>query len=55
MMFISHKVFLRAFCKSRLTHKSVNVFFILVIVKNKLTDLCGNRLLQDDFKLKVIV
>jgi len=28
---------------------TVNLFFVLVIVKNKLTDLCGNRLLQDDF------
>ena len=32
-------VFLRSFCKSQFPHKAVNVFFILVIVKDKLTDL----------------
>ena len=39
--FISHKVFLKAFCKSQFPHKSVKVFFISVIVKDKLTDLWG--------------
>ena len=28
---ISHKVFLKSFCKSQFPHKPVNVFFILVI------------------------
>ena len=36
---ISHKVFEKLFCKSQFPHKSVNFFFILVIVKDKLTDL----------------
>jgi len=36
---ISQKVFLKSFCKSQFPHKSVNLFFILVIVKDKLTDL----------------
>jgi len=39
---ISHKVFLKSFCKGQSPHKSVNVFFILVIVKDKLTGLWGS-------------
>ena len=38
---ISHKVFLKSFCKSQFPHKSVNLFFILVIMKDELTDLWG--------------
>ena len=47
---ISHKVFLKSFCKSQLPNKSVNLFFILVIVKDKLTDLWGSCLFPNDFK-----
>ena len=36
---ISHKVFLKSFRKSQIPHKSVNLFCILVIVKDQLTDL----------------
>ena len=43
------KDFTKSFCKSKFSHKSVNVLFIFVIVKDKLTNLCGNRLLQNDF------
>jgi hypothetical protein len=32
-------VFLKSFCKSRLPNKFVNLFFMLVMVKDKLTDL----------------
>ena len=39
---ISQKVFIKSFCKSQFPHKSVNLFFILVIIKDKLTNLCGN-------------
>ena len=39
---ISHKVLLKSFCKSQFSHKSVNLFFILIIVKDKLTDLWGS-------------
>jgi len=39
---LSHTVFLKSFCKSRFPHKSVNLFFILVIVKDKLTDMWGS-------------
>jgi len=46
---ISHKVFVKSFCKSQFPHKFVN-FFILVIMKDKVTDLCGNKLLQNDFE-----
>ena len=35
--------------ESQFLHKSVNSFFIFVIFKDKLTDLCGNRLLQSNF------
>ena len=50
MAFISHKVLLKSICKSQLPHKSVKLFFILVMVKDKLTDLLGSRLLQNNFK-----
>jgi hypothetical protein len=35
-------VLLKSFCKSQFPHKFVNLFFILVIVKDKLTDLWGS-------------
>ena len=35
----AQKVFLKSFCKSRLPNKFVNLFFMLVMVKDKLTDL----------------
>ena len=41
---ISHKGFIKSFCKSQFPHKPVNLFSILVIIKNNLTDLCRNRL-----------
>ena len=47
---ISHKVFFKSFCRSQLHHKSVNLSFTIASIKNKLTDFCGNRLLQNDFK-----
>ena len=47
-VFISQKVFIMSFFKGQLPHKSVNLFFILVIPMNKLTNICGNRLLQND-------
>jgi hypothetical protein len=39
---ISQTVLIKSFCKSQFLHKSVNLFFILVIMKDKLKDLCGN-------------
>ena len=39
---ISHKVFLKSFYKSQFPHKSVILFFTLVIVKDKSTDLSGD-------------
>ena len=36
---MSHKIFLKCFCKSQFPHKPVNLFFILVIVKDTSTDL----------------
>ena len=47
--FISQKVFIRSFCKSQFPHKSVHLSLITTNTKNKLTNLCGNRLLQNDF------
>ena len=47
--FISNKVFSKTFRRSQFPQKIVNVFFISAIVKDKLTDFCGNRLLQNDF------
>ena len=40
--FISHNLFLKSFGRSQFSHKFVNLFFIFVVVKDKLTDLWGN-------------
>ena len=48
-VFISHKVFIKSFRKSQFPHKSVNLFFILLMIKEKSTEFCGNCLLQNDF------
>ena len=40
--FSSQTVFKKPSCKCQFPHKFVNVFSILVIMKDKLTDLCGN-------------
>jgi len=37
--FISHRVFSESFCKSQFPHKSIKLFFVLVIIKDKLTNL----------------
>jgi len=47
---ISHKVFFKSFCRSELPHKSFNVSFYIANMTNTLTNLCGNRLLQNDFE-----
>ena len=47
---ISQKVFMKSFCRSQLPHKSVNLSFTITDTKNQLTDLYGNRRLQDDFQ-----
>ena len=39
---ISLKVFIKSFCKSHFLQKSVSLLFILVMIKDKLTDSCGN-------------
>ena len=41
---ISHKVFMKSFCKGQFARKSVNLFFTLVEAKDKLTDLWGGWL-----------
>ena len=41
-------MFQKSFGKSQFPHKFVNSFFILVIIKDKLTDLWGNWLLQNN-------
>ena len=46
---ISHQVFRKSFCKSQFPNRFVNLFFILVMIKDKLTDLCGNWLLHNDW------
>ena len=43
-------MFIKSVCRSHPPHKSVNLSFTITNTKNKLTDLCGNRLLQNDFK-----
>ena len=41
--FTSQEVIIKSFFKG--LHKSVNLFFILVMIKDKLTDSCGKLLL----------
>ena len=38
---ISQKVFIKSFFESQFSHKSVDFFFMLVVMKDKLADLCG--------------
>jgi hypothetical protein len=47
---ISQKVFIELFCKSQMPHKLVNLSSTVTRVKDKLTNLCGNRLLPNDFR-----
>ena len=47
---ISRKAFLKSFCRGQPLHKSVNVSFVITNVKDRLRDLCANRLLQNDFR-----
>ena len=42
-------MFIKLFSKSQFPHKSVDLSFILVIIKDKSTDLCSNYLLQKHF------
>ena len=39
---ISQKVFIKSFRKSQFPDKSINLFFMLVMMKDKLTNVCGN-------------
>jgi len=43
-------MFLKSFGTSQLSHKSVNLSFIIANIRNKLTDLCGKALLQNNFE-----
>ena len=40
--FSSPEVFVKLFCESQFQHKSVDLFFMLVIIKNKSTNFCAN-------------
>ena len=44
--FISYILFWKAFCRTQLPHKSVNLSFTINNIKNRFTDFCGNRMLQ---------
>ena len=44
----SDKVSIQSFCQSQLPFKSVNSCVISAMIKNELTNLCGNRLLPND-------
>jgi len=46
---ILHKVFIKSFCKSQFPQTSVNLSFDITNLKNKVTNLCGNQLLQNYF------
>ena len=47
---ISHEVFFKSFCRSQLHQKSVNLSFSITNIKKRLTDLCRNWHLQNDFE-----
>ena len=47
--FVSHKVFKKSFFRTQFPYKYVYVSFIVTNIKNKLTDVCGNGLFQDNF------
>ena len=46
---VSNKLFSKSLCKSQFQHESVNLSFTMTNIKNELTDLSGNQLLQEDF------
>ena len=48
-LLIPQGVFIMSFCRSQLPHKSVNLLSITTDINDKLTNSCGNRLLQNDF------
>ena len=48
---LSHTMYLLDGFRNPLSHKTVNSFFILVTMKDKLTDLCGNRLLHNELEI----
>ena len=50
---ISQRVFIMAFFNSQFPHKCVNLVFVSVMIKDKLTDLCGNGLFQNDCTKKI--
>ena len=50
-LFIPQKLYIKSFCKSQFPLKSVNLFSILVMIKDKLMDFCGKLLLQNDLKI----
>jgi len=45
---ISQKVSIKLFCKSQF-RTNLSIYFTQVTIENKLTDLCVNYLLQNDF------
>ena len=47
---ISHRVFLKSFCRSQLPHKFVDVSSAITDMENNMTDFCGNGLSQNDFE-----
>jgi len=49
--FEAQKVFIKSFCKSQFPHKFVNLFFRLVILKDKLTELTFAKRLYTHFLL----
>ena len=51
---VLYKVLLKLFCRSQFPQKFVNPFLILVIVKDKLTDLWGGFLLHNDFTENIV-
>ena len=47
---ISQKAFIKSLCRSQVPHQFVDVSFTITDIKDKLANLCGNWLLQNDFE-----
>ena len=49
-MNLSHRKYVKkSFCGSQSPHKFVNLSFNITNIRNEMTDLCENRLVQNDF------
>ena len=46
---LSHRMLVQSWLKRQSPQKSVNLFFVIMIIKDKLKDWCGKLLFQNNF------